>query len=98
MSDPTIETRVPRSLDEPMRILWLDFPQAMVVLLCIGVGTIFGSLMAGAGIGLGLSYAYGRLRAGRHPMCPVHLLYWHLPPVALRFRATPPSHVRRYRG
>lgn len=98
MHEPAPETRVPQTLDEPVRVLWLDFPQAMVLLLCVGAGTVLGSLLAGAGAGLALSCAYGRLRAGGHPMAPVHLLHWHLPPVVMRFRATPPSHIRCYRG
>jgi len=98
MDSPSDAAYVPQSLDEPPRFLWFDFPQGMVVLLCIGVGTLIGSLLAGAAAGLSLSFAWGRLRAGRHPMHSVHLLYWRLPAAAMPFRATPPSCIRCWRG
>ena len=99
MNDPErMASRVPQTLDEPMRFLWYDFPQGMVLLLCIGVGTLIGSLLAGAGAGLALAHAYGKLRAGRHPMYSIHILYWRLPAVAVPFKATPPSCIRFYRG
>ncbi len=93
-----LDVQVPRSLDEMPRMLLLDAYQAMLLLSMLGLGIVCGYILAGSLAGVAAAYAYGRLKAGRHPQFLMHLAYWHLPPRIIRLERTPPSHFRLYSG
>ncbi|KPK51089.1 MAG: hypothetical protein AMS22_11465 [Thiotrichales bacterium SG8_50] len=97
MSDE-LQYGVPRTLDDPPRILWWDLDQAMVVIMITGFGMMAGYFLGGMILGVGVAWLYGKLKTGKHPAFAVHLAYWHLPQGVIAFKKTPPSHHRELIG
>lgn len=97
MSD-TLRYGLPRTLDDPARLLWWDMDQALLFCAFVIFGMMASYMLAGAVFGALTSWAYGKAKAGKHKSFAIHLMYWHLPRELLSFKRTPPSHIREYVG
>ncbi len=98
MSVNKAQWHVPRSLDEMPQLLFLDFYQQLLLMLPLLIGQVAGSLLAGVGVGMALTYAYGRIKTSQHPRFIIHMAYWYLPSSLMHLRYSPPAHLRLYVG
>lgn len=90
--------QVPRTLDDPGRILWWDVDQALLVCMFLVFGMVAGYLLIGMITGLSIGWVYGKSKSGRHKGYAIHLMYWFMPSGVLGLRRTPPSHHRELIG
>jgi len=76
MSDKDLSHHIPRRLDSAGKFLFWDLDVAALGLvgMLIGLGT--GYTILGVVTGIGLAYAYAKLKTGKHPGMAAHLLYW----------------------
>jgi len=102
MSDSTLRHGIPRTLDDPARVLWWEADQAILVSAFVVFGMVIGSFLTGAVVGTVLGWLYGKSKSGKHKAFAIHALYWHLPSSAvkaiLNLRRTPPSDYREFVG
>lgn len=90
---------IPRTHDEPPKLLLWDFDQALVFMVAIVFGIMSDFLTLGVVIGIWVSRWYGRAKAGKHRMYVVHLMYWYLPSEWLfPIPSIPPSSTREFIG
>lgn len=87
-----------QTLDNPLRILFWNFDEFMVMTLPIFLGIVLGSLTVML-LGVPVKVLYSRARKGsRRGVSLQHRLYWHLPTSTLNragvVKKLPPSHVR----
>lgn len=92
------EWRVPVSLDEPFRILFVDLYQLVLIVSLGTVGIVLDAMLLGSCIGIALAYCYGELLENRSPSFLVHLAHWYLPRNFLGLRCVPPGHLRLFVG
>jgi len=90
--------QIPQHLDEPMRFFLLTPDElACFVLPFFLMMLVFDQTILGLMIGAGLVFGLKRLKGEQGHYFIYNLMYWHLPSV-IKFRITPPSHIREYLG
>ena len=93
---------IPRRLDDQWKIgLWdIDVAAPFAICLLLGVLANAGTkgTAAGALFGTVVAHWFAKKKADKHPAFAWHWVYWHLPGLLSRMRATPPSHLRRMVG
>ena len=89
---------IPQYLDEPLRILLLTvdelaffFAPFLLSLL------VFSQPLLGGVIGGALVFILKRIKGEQGHYFIYNLIYWYLPPM-MRFKSTPPSHLRMILG
>lgn len=91
------EFYIPRTLDEPAKILLWSYDEGIMLLAPIGFGIIFGYTLAGMIVGLSLFIFWRRLKGRNQSNYILALAYWYLPAGLIQFKKTPPSHNRIFR-
>jgi conjugal transfer pilus assembly protein TraL len=86
---------IPKHLDEPERWMFWTVDEALVMLGPTIGGMLSGYLLVGAGVGIGGFLFLRRVKGNGQANLGLYALYWFFPNV-FRFKATPPSSVRRY--
>ena len=94
----TARHAIPRRLDDPERWLFWTVDEAAVLLGPGLLGLAANAFVTGLVVGVGGWLLLRRIKRGGGAHVVHFALYWFLPDFALRLRATPPSHVRRYLG
>lgn len=90
---------IPRKHDEPAKLLLWEMDQALIFMVCIVFGILSDLLLPGVVLGVWGARAYGRVKAGKHRMFLVHLMYWFLPSEWIfPFPSLPPSSTREFIG
>ncbi len=90
---------IPRKHDEPAKLLWWDFDQALIFMIAIVFGLLSDLLLLGVVLGVWLARWYGKNKAGKHRMYVIHLMYWYLPSEwTVPFPSLPPSCTREFIG
>lgn len=90
---------IPRTHDEPAKLLLWDFDQAMLFMIAVVFGILSEMLLLGFGLGLFGARWYGQRKVGRHRMFVVHLMYWFLPSEWIfPTPSLPPSCTREFIG
>lgn len=67
---------LPRTVDEPIQILFWRLDEAILPMLGLFLGAMFGFIVPLFIGGIAVSFIYMRLRIGMPEMFPIHLLYW----------------------
>ncbi|MCE2993408.1 MAG: type IV conjugative transfer system protein TraL [Alphaproteobacteria bacterium] len=91
------EFYIPRTLDEPAKILFWPYDEGLVLLAPIGLGIILGYNLFGMISGLALFIGWRKLKGSNQSNYIIGLAYWYLPPWFIKFKKTPPSHYRIFR-
>ena len=86
---------IPRRLDEPERWMFWTVDEALVMLAPLVTGMMTGYLPIGAVVGIGGFLFLRRIKGNGQANLGLYAIYWFFPNV-FRFRATPPSVIRRY--
>jgi conjugal transfer pilus assembly protein TraL len=96
MAHEDLSHYIPRRLDSDGKFLFWDLDVAAIGIVGMMVGLGAGYTVLGLIGGCGLAFAYGKLKAGKHPGMAAHLLYWWtgLP----QPRDLPGSHLRELNG
>jgi conjugal transfer pilus assembly protein TraL len=92
------ESIIPQHLDEPERYFIFTPDELGVVIMPLGVGTVFFNFVIGLGAASAAFYALRKFKKGQGLHRLVRIAYWVLPSELLRFKATPPSHLRELAG
>lgn len=90
---------IPSKHDEPPKMLWWEFDQAIIFMTGVVFGILSGYLLLGVAIGVWCVRWYGKKKAGKHRMFVVHTMYWFLPSeLMFPFPSLPPSSTREFIG
>lgn len=89
---------IPRRINDPPKLFFFDLDISLCFISGFFFGAMFDALITGSVIGFLLAMAFAKLKTGKHPYFSVHLMYWHLPPIAMKLRRTPPSYIREMKG
>lgn len=89
---------IPQHLDEPERYFIFTPDELGVVLLPLGVLTVMANFLVGLVTALVCFWAFRKFKKGQGLHRLMLMAYWVLPSDVLRFRATPPSHLRELAG
>ena len=89
---------IPRRLDDPERWLFWTVDEAAVLMGPTLLGLAANQFVTGLVAGIGGWLALRRVKRGGGANIARYALYWFLPDFALRLKATPPSHLRRFTG
>lgn len=90
------EFYIPRSLDEPMRLLFLALDEACVLLAPFMIGVMISQTVIGLLAGVMSFIAWRRVKGGIALI--TYAAYWFLPSGFMRLRFTPPSSCRFFLG
>jgi conjugal transfer pilus assembly protein TraL len=91
--------QIPRRHDDPPKLLLWDFDQALIFMLFLVMGLLSDMLVSSFVLGILAAKKYSRIKAGKHRMFLIHLMYWHLPSeMILGIKALPPSATREFIG
>lgn len=94
-----MEYPIPSKHDEPPKMLWWEFDQAMIFMGGTVFGILSGFLFMGVVVGVWGVRWYGKKKAGRHKFYVVHIMYWFLPSEwVFPFPSLPPSSTREFIG
>lgn len=89
---------IPRYLDEPLKIVFLTIDEIIALVVPILSGLfLFNAPVIGLILGSGLVLLLKTIKGNEGHYFIYHLAYWHLPQI-IKFRSTPPSHVREILG
>ncbi len=89
---------IPRRLDDPERWLFWTMDEAAALMGPAVLGLAANEFVMGLVAGVGGWVLLRRVKRGGGANIAHYALYWFLPEFALRLRATPPSHLRRFAG
>jgi len=98
MTDSTLKHGIPRTLDDPARLLWWDADLAILVSTFVVFGMVIGSPLIGVICGGSMGAIYGKAKSGKHKAFAMHLMYWYLPGAVLSMKRTPSSDFQEYIG
>ena len=94
-----MEYHIPSKHDEPPKMLWWEFDQAMIFMGGVVFGILSGYLFMGMVVGVWGVRWYGKKKAGKHRFYVVHIMYWFLPSeLVFHFPSLPPSSTREFIG
>jgi len=96
-SQELLSLRMPRHLDDPDKLLWWDFDQALIVIAIFGLGIVMNMLIVGVVLSVFVGSLIGKLKSGRSRGFLVHSAYWYLP-MDMGLKRTPPSDVAVFIG
>ena len=89
---------IPRYLDEPMKIAFLTIDELFFLVAPILFGLfIFNSPVIGLLVGSALLALLKSIKSSEGHYFIYHLAYWYLPAI-VKFKSTPPSHLREFLG
>ena len=94
----TVRHAIPRRLDDPERWLFWTMDEAAALMGPAVLGLAANAFVAGLVAGVAGWLLLRRVKRGGGANIAHYALYWFLPDFALRLRATPPSHLRRFAG
>jgi len=86
---------IPRRLDEPERWMFWTVDEALTMLVPVITGMMTSFLLIGTAVGIGGFLLLRRLKGNGQANLGLYAIYWFFPNV-FRFKATPPSAIRRY--
>lgn len=90
---------IPTFLDARERFFIWEVDQVVMFAMAFGIGIGLGSGLIGLLSGTMMAWAYGRIKAGKHPRFAIHILYWWLPGrMIINPKVLPPSSVRYFLG
>lgn len=90
---------IPSKHDDPPKMLWWDFDQAIIFMIGVVFGILSGFLLLGVVLGIWISHWYSKKKAGKHRFFVVHIMYWFLPSeLVFPFPSLPPSSTREFIG
>ena len=96
-SQELLSLRMPRHLDDPDKLLWWDFDQALISISIFGLSIILNMVIVGVVLSVLAGSAIGRLKSGRSRGFMVHSAYWYLP-MDMGLKRTPPSDIAKFIG
>lgn len=89
---------MPKHLDEPMKLFLLPLDEFLALAIpFVLIGFFCRNMVLGLLLGAILFWLIRIVKKDQGQHYLVNLVYWYLPEV-IRFRATPPSHIRHYLG
>jgi conjugal transfer pilus assembly protein TraL len=90
--------QIPQHLDEPMKFFLLTADELIVfVLPFLACMLVFDQTILGIILGAAFVFGIKHLKGEQGHYFIYNLMYWHLPTV-VRFKITPPSHIREFIG
>ncbi|MDF3047694.1 MAG: traL [Candidatus Midichloriaceae bacterium] len=89
---------IPRTLDEPTRILFWSIDEALIMIAPTGLGIILGHTLIGMAIGMGCFLGWRKLKGAKQANYILYMAYWWLPECLFKFKKTPASYYRVYVG
>lgn len=92
------KNHVPQHLDEPMRIILWTIDELIVFIAPFFILLwVFNQTILGVALGIFLVLGLRKIKGEQGHYFLFSIMYWHLP-VAVRFKATPPSFYREFLG
>lgn len=88
---------IPKHIDEPFRVYLLTIDELILLIIPIVASFLFNQMLVGFCLGIGLLIGIKKLKGEQGHYYLVNLMYWYLPDL-VRFKVTPPSHIREYLG
>lgn len=89
---------IPQHLDEPERYFIFTPDELGVVVVPLGVGTVLANFLVGMVAASFCFWALRKFKKGQGLHRLMRMAYWVLPSDLLKFKATPPSHLRELAG
>lgn len=88
---------IPQNLDQPIRVYLLTLDELILLIVPIIAGFIFNQMLLGIGLGLACVFGIKKVKGEQGHYYLINLMYWYLPDL-VKFKVTPPSHIREYLG
>lgn len=88
---------IPQHIDQPTRIYLLTIDELILLVTPVIAGFCLNLMILGFCVGIGLLVGIKKLKGEQGHYYLVNLVYWYLPDL-VRFKVTPPSHIRDYLG
>lgn len=99
MSDTSnSEYYVPRYLDAPPRVLFMEMDMFMVLFSPIVLGMLMNQVFGGVILGVACAIIVRKAKAGRGRGLVTQAVYWYLPASIVKTSAIPPSEQREFVG
>lgn len=92
------DTFIPQYLDEPERYFIFTPDELGVVILPLGVLTVMANFLVGLVAAVVAFTIFRKFKKGQGLHRLLLMAYWVLPSDILKFKATPPSHLRELAG
>lgn len=89
---------IPQYLDEPERYFIFTPDELAVVIVPLGVLTVIANFLVGLIVALVGFWLFRKFKKGQGLHRLMRMAYWVLPSDILKFKATPPSHLRELAG
>ena len=86
---------MPTRLNDPLRILYWDFDQFLIVATMFSLGVISKYIFTLTAVGLFVSWAWQRFKSGKHMWFLLHGLYWFLP-LSGKSLSVPSTDIREF--
>lgn len=89
-----MDTRIPQYLDEPERYFVFTPDELVVVVVPLGILTVFANFLIGLIVAFGAFWLFRRLKKGGSLTRLLWLMFWLLPFEVLGLKKTPPAQHR----
>ncbi len=96
MDDEHLLFKIPKRLNEPMKILFWDFDVVLVFSIGVMFGILTSYMMMGLFLGMFFAGAWQKTKSGKSKGFAIHWLYWEIG--LSPFRRTPKSAKRDFLG
>ena len=88
---------IPQQIDQPIRLYLLTIDELILLLVPIVMGFLFNQMLLGFCLSFTCVLGIKKVKGEQGHYYLVNLMYWYLPDF-VRFKVTPPSHIRVYLG
>jgi conjugal transfer pilus assembly protein TraL len=88
---------IPQHIDQPIRVYLLTIDELVLLVAPIIAGFIFNQMLLGFCLSLAFVFGIKKVKGEQGHYYLVNLMYWYLPDL-VKFKVTPPSHIREYLG
>ena len=88
---------IPQNIDQPIRVYLLTIDELILLIVPIIAGFIFNQMLLGFILGIASAVWIKKVKGEQGHYYLMNLMYWYLPDL-IKFKVTPPSHIREYLG
>lgn len=88
---------IPQHIDQPMRIYLLTIDEFILLVTTVITGFLIDQMLVGFIASIAIVYWLKKAKGEQGHYYLLNLMYWYLPDL-VKFKITPPSHIREYLG
>jgi conjugal transfer pilus assembly protein TraL len=88
---------IPQYIDQPIRVYLLTIDEFSLLVVSIIIGFLVDQMLVGFIMSIASVYWLKKVKGEQGHYYLLNLMYWYLPDL-VKFKVTPPSHIREYLG